>query len=565
MRILKIICLSLVLSLSTGCYAQYAPVKVEISGETVKIRGELYYLHRVEKRQTIYSIAKRYGTDAETLTKDNPSIAAGLKEGQVLYIKAGNIPEEEPEEKIPVQIVIPESKSETIAKLDGEYQAEHTVRWFESLSAIARRYNVTEQEIALFNSLKDNKIETRQRLFIPYPGTVDTSVAIVEEEVLPDKTIYPPTYTEKEPDAKREEIIRPRSVTTSLILPLTGVSDTTSSERRGFIEFYQGFLMALEEIKNDNPGISINLNVIDSDIYPTSEQLIRSSLYNNSNLIIGPVFGNQIEPVLQFAQLNNSYVISPVDPESEKFAKDYANFFQVSTPVWYQQRGILTTLNVFTEVALVFEEGTNNSALVSTTREILDANGIRYNTLSYNILRGRAILPEITALLHQDKVNHVIVASDSEAFVFDVLRNLNLLHSRNNFKINVYGTPRWRDFESVDIEYYHQMNLSISMQYHIDYNRENIREFVSKFRAMYKSEPSPYAFQGYDVASYFLAQYLNYGDHFLKNAHLYRRELLQSDYNFVRRDGEKGFVNSAIRRVIFRPDYSTVNYRSFFR
>src|SRR5690606_14117318 len=102
--------------------------------------------------------------------------------------------------------------------------------------------------------------------------------------------------------------------------------------------------------------------------------------------------------------------------------------------------------------------------------------------------------------LTKGAVNHVVVASNSEAFVSDVLRNLNLLKTRSNYEITVYGTPRWRSYESVDINYYHQMNLNISMQYYLDYNRENIKEFLSKYRALFLSEPSPYAFQAYDIA-----------------------------------------------------------------
>jgi len=36
----------------------------------------------------------------------------------------------------------------------------------------------------------------------------------------------------------------------------------------------------------------------------------------------------------------------------------------------------------------------------------------------------------------------------------------------------------------------------------------------------------------------------------------YKRELLQSDFNFIRRDGEKGYTNSAVREVLYKPDYS---------
>jgi LysM repeat protein len=42
--------------------------------------------HKVEKGETLTSIAERYGTTVEALKKDNRSMARNLKAGQVLVI-----------------------------------------------------------------------------------------------------------------------------------------------------------------------------------------------------------------------------------------------------------------------------------------------------------------------------------------------------------------------------------------------------------------------------------------------------------------------------------------------
>lgn len=561
MRIHNLILLVLLLFLNQGCLAQYVPPKVEISAEKINLKGELFYLHRVEKKQTLFSIARSYGVASEAIIKDNPSITSGLKEGQVIYIRVEG---SNPSTSIPEEVLSHE-KPEQI-------QAEHIVRWYETLPSIAKKYGVSEQEIAVFNKLQGNSIEVRQKLLIPHPGqslplnvVTNGAAAVTEPKLIEAK--------EKETESLKEEIrLKSRlypTIKAKLLLPLqaNGVTQevSESSGTNNFIEFYQGFLLALNDIKDSNPDIKLEVEVIDTE-QTDVESIISSGRLDNADILFGPVYREELESVVQYASTKGIYVVSPMDPGSGYLAKNYDRFFQVSTPVAYQQRGILSALNIMSDVTLIYEEIENGTdEIAGVTMDILNSANIRYKQFSYNILKGRSILPSIEAKLAKGIVNHVVVASNSEAFVSDVLRNLNLLKTRSNYEIKVYGTPRWRSYESVDINYYHQMNLNISMQYYLDYNRENIKEFLSKYRALFLSEPSPYAFQAYDIAAYFLVNMWDNGSAFLENASVYKREMLQSDYNFIRESEGEGFVNTAVRRVIYRSDYSTADFRGFFR
>lgn len=500
MKTVNIIYIFFAMLLAQSCFAQYVPAKVEVSTEQVNVNGTLFYLHKVEAKQTLYSIAKAYKTDVESISKENPALSSGLKEGSIIYIR---------------------------------------VKGYNSFD-VSQKADSLKKEVVAEENL--NEREGRELFDLFNRGKYD-------------------------------------KITVSLLLPLGGPSDLSDSTKNrdlrqpnNFMEFYQGFLLALEDIKKANPGIKLTIKVVDTDDYKSSRDIVKSGVLDNSSIIIGPVFNENIEPVIKYAKQQGIYVVSPMDPASEHFANEYSNFYQVSTPVSYQQRGILSAVNIFSHVTLIFEDtGTSPIELVTVTQDILESNRVRYNAISYSILKGRSILPSIEQQLKQDQVNHVIVASNSEAFVSDVLRNLNLLKSQKGYNIVIYGTPRWRSFETVDINYYHGMNLNISMQYYVDYSRDNIKEFLSKFRAIYNSEPSPYAFQAYDIAGYFIGNMWKHGRDFINNSEDYKMEMLHSDYNFKRvvRDGGYGeyggYINTAIRRVIYKPDYSTTDIRGFFR
>jgi len=574
MNLFKTILTTILIFTLYSCFAQHTPVRVDISRETIKVKGENFYLHKVERNQTLYSISKTYDVEISTIVKDNPSLESGLKEGSVIYIrqKENYIKEEKQVVKLEIKDTL-KSRAQDITKPEEQERATrdgvrttHTVKWYESLSSISRRYGLRDEEIILFNSLPSDRVATRQVLLIPFPSKDSGKILAEKTDTTSVKKETPPyDYQVKEEKSETSRERRRGSIfsrtadntyVASLILPMGGETEIKNETSVNFIEFYQGFLIALEDIKRENPGSNLEIRVFDSDQYSSQASLISSGELEGSNIIIGPVFKTQIEEIISYASEREIPVISPVDPASETLAQEYSNLFHASTPVEFQQSGILSGISRFSHTAVIFEKGGSDGFLITTTEGVLKRAGISYNTLGYTILEGRSILPGITNLLKQGELNHVIVASNSEAFVSDVLRNLNLLRSRSGFTIQIYGTTRWRNFDNVDINHFHSMNLNISMQYYVDYSRDNVKRFTGRFRALYGSEPTPYAFQAYDIASYFLSALIRFGDDFHYDITGYRKELLQNDFYFIRRRGENGFVNSGIRQIIYKPDFS---------
>ncbi len=549
-----IVLLSVFLMLSHFCLAQYTPAKVEISKEKVVIKGEVYYLHTVEKQQTLFSIARAYGTETGTLIKDNPALSAGLRAGDRIYIKDNSKSSGTELEKTEELII----EKDTVKN----YMTDHVVRWYESLFSIAKKYGVSEDDIIKLNSLTSKKVETRQVLKIPFVAKEtgsETEMNKTNELTAKDdsqKISEPVEKSNRRESRNLYSGYADKSFSPTLILPLGGSSENIDERSLNFFEFYQGFLIALEDIKREFPGSKLELKVIDTDAYPGISEIVSNGELNNSDLIIGPVYSNQIESVLNYTAGNNIPVVSPVDPASENLTSVYPNLYQVSTPLIYQQNGIFNRITRFSEVAVVWEKGGSDTSLVNIVHSLFKERSIEYREVSYDILSGREILPKLTDMLVQGKINHVIIASNSEAFVSDVLRNLNLLQSRNGYDISIYGTPRWRGFENVDLNYYHNMKLSISMQYYVDYSNDDVKRFLSRFRALYGTEPSAYAFQAYDIARFFIGSLLRFGGNFGEYIEQQKVGLLQTDFAFIRKDGEQGFTNSAVRQIIYKPDYS---------
>ena len=139
----------------------------------------------------------------------------------------------------------------------------------------------------------------------------------------------------------------------------------------------------------------------------------------------------------------------------------------------------------------------------------------------------------------------VLIPSNSEAFVNDVVRNLNLLYTNpleeNRRSVVLFGTPRWRNFENIEVDYFHKMNLHLSIPYYVDYNRKHVKDFLMKYRALFNGEPTPYAFQGYDITM------MSCG---------YEETTLQSKYKFKKDNAGDGMRNTGTTNIVYNKDYT---------
>ncbi len=126
------------------------------------------------------------------------------------------------------------------------------------------------------------------------------------------------------------------------------------------------------------------------------------------------------------------------------------------------------------------------------------------------------------------------------------------------FSLHLYGMPKWRAFSTIEPEVFHKMGLQLSLPYYIDYSNRETKEFLLKYRALYNAEPSPYAFQGYDTAKYFISLVQRYGKEFIFATELPTESMLQSNYNLKRDSSESGFSNNATRVIKYNSDYTIV-------
>lgn len=542
-------------------YGQYPQVPVSISTEKVKIDGKIYYSHIVQEKQTLYSISKAYGVTVQDIYEANPALLTeGLKKNAIILIPsalpaatAPSAQETNPDKEISDAPVQDDNGSKTGKKTRRNREKVqdvyivHTVRWFEDLDMIAEKYGVPVDIIMEVNGLTGRKLTNRQKLKIP----ADLKAYLEERSASQKQEQQQSEDSTGEATVQKGHMSMPKTDINAILMLPFNAADGSGSESN--MDFYSGALLAARDLGFSGTGVDLSVYDVADGTSPVTADRLRMS-----DVAIGPVSKPALAALLEIAP-EDRYIVSPFDQRAEALVATNKNFVQAPASVSAQYENLTDWINESRRadepLIVVFEKGMMEDSESNAAETYLQASGQTYSSFSYSILEGRNVLEPIKALMNREKTNRVLVISESEAFVNDLVRNLNLL-IHENYRIVLYGPSKLRSFETIDVEDYHNVNLHLAMSYYVDYDSPEVQDFLLKYRALYNTEPGPFAFQGYDLMHYFAKVCAKYGTdwgEFIENEDTAR--LLQSDFKF-RRYREGGLENIGIRRLVYGPDYS---------
>ena len=540
---------------------EYKSTPIEISKEKVRVDGKTCYSHIVQERQTLFSISKAYGVSVDDIYAFNPAVKeSGLKKNSILIIPSKDAIKtvSDTTATTPEISEAPSELSQESEQLTEDAHKKskriHIAKWYEDLDVIASQYGVTAEEIMKANDLKGRKLAKRQKLLIPYPGEyspeIEQDPAIIAPAVQAEVVAITDT-TSTNADSVKEKLPQ-KKVEATIILPLT---NNEGEPNRNNMDFYCGALLAVYDLAEK--GIDCNLNVYD---IMDSKTQFSSEAIKGSDVVIGPISSADLTRVF-YATSGTGAVVSPLDPRSEKLLKDHAEMIQAPTPHAVQYTDLIKWIEEDhrdgDKVVMITEKGTRHSNITAVMKEALDSSALIYSPFSYSILEGRDVTEPLTALMSTEGANRVLIASESEAFVNDVIRNLNLLIF-NNLDIVLYTPSKVKGFETIEVENFHNTSMHVSLGYYIDYESDDVKNFLLKYRALYNTEPTQFAFQGYDLTKYFLGLSAKYGKNWKEHLTDSPAKMLQSTMQFVKH-GTGGYTNNGVRRIIYDKGYSIKN------
>ena len=542
---------------------EYVAPQVVVSKEKVRSGGKVFYSHVVLERQTLYSISKAYGVTIEEIYEANPTLnleKEGLKKNQILMIPVRDIPaaetivEKAPEKAVdvPVEKVVEQQAKPTV----GDDYFIHKVKWFEDLDAIAKKYNVSKESIMNINGLTSDKIKRRQELKIPrHPEYWEGRTVIRQEEDEGDEKAVEQQEAEVKDTTDKEHkgigeffedlFVKEgnHDVDISMLIPF---SSPRAGDRVSFMDFYSGALMAARSMGNQGTNVDIHSYDVSGGTIPMGRDN-----FAGSNFVIGPVSRDDIIKAAS-ASDGSTWIISPLDMQVEPLADSLGNLIQAPTPTSVQIRDmaewIRSDMRSGDKVIVLTPVG-HHSAYADQVENELNAAGVSHATTTVG---------SMSSYMTGTGTNRIILACDynerSTVFLIEAIRHLYLMSGRRS-GIILYSTSKIRTYDQIDVEQLHKLNLHASVTYFVDYDSKDVKDFLLQYRALFKAEPSRSAYSGYDLMKYFSTLAAKFGNKWPKALDRVDYTGLQSDFK-LERTPSGSFVNNAVRRVVYNPDYS---------
>ena len=524
------------------------PESAILKAKAEKKRKKDYITHKVKAGQTLYAIARDYNISVATLREDNPSVnPQALSVGETLWIRRAAIGSSTEQQ---AQAEIAEYTDNLNKATDDDGFDHHVVKPGETIYSLSRRYGITEAEFAQLNDVSQG-LKAGAIIRIPRAKEVEQEV-VAEADNTPAQTAPGTEITFQKLDAMQDLNI-------ALMLPM----NINSKPNASYVEFYQGFLLGLDEVKKTSNG-NTKLTV-----YNTShdqlkvQQIVGSTMFECTNIIVGPVYEDELNPVLQYAHKNSVPVVSPL-----------ANISAVQSPALYQlspapekkYEKIGNLLDGGRDIYLIYASSNDKEFEQEIIKEL---HGRPYSAYNYSFTdqkstfkprnaEARAI-ESIDDILKGEKPCLFIVLANAETDVDRILGTISSSkvaltdRSEPSAQYVVMGTSRWGRFNNIDHTSYFNNNVVMISTYHAKRDSKAVRDFDSRYIEAYGALPSLYAYRGYDTAMIFCAGMRGDIEYNMLDK---RYTPLQTTYKFVRGNAGERYINQEWVRVNYNSDYT---------
>lgn len=543
------------------CFCSYATIGQTKSSVIQKINGADYYIHKIEKKQSLYSISKLYNVSLDDIYAANPETKGGTKAGQEI--------------KIPVKPVVTVSNtsavSNTVAvKASTIVPATNlpidTVNYFtykvpkgETLYAISKKFNVSEVELKIFNPvLISQGVKEGQLIIVGEKpkkiignNSVNTTTATPRPDSVNKNLIHKPKK-----NAYKVALLLPFKLDQTLNLDLQNLLKTNS----GFppvpalaVDFYLGFKNAIDSLNDKDFDVKVDVYDVDDKDSLQLSKIINDPNFKQTDFIFGPLYPNSFKTIAQKANELGIPIVSPITQQNKML---YNNVYVSKTNP--SQFTLLESLADYCIDSLLTANA--NIILMSPigndSRELSYVNAFKsyFNERSKN--SGKALkdtirivkgLAGVKAAYLPNVRNIIVTLSLNQVFIADFTTQLAIFADKKD--IILCG---WEDVgqkDNIDQEYLNQLHFTFPCENNV-INDTAYGALTEKYKVRQNVSPGKYYFIGFDIGYYYLKNLKEKGPDFIFDLNNLPAETNYMRFKFIRPDNTTGFDNRGV--YIFR-------------
>ncbi len=491
--------------------------------------------HHVQKGETIFGIAHKYGVNTEAVIEQNPVLKNDLKAGQTIQITVpGTVVEPKVAESAPAQPAPAQPagvKGYIVKKKETFYSI-----------AVANGLSVAALEAANpgVTSLKEGQV-----LNIP--------VREVPAETVADASAAPtaPTGDKSVAEAAADSVTvaaADKSVSLAVMLPFMLNEESPSKNACRYTEFYKGLLLAVDSLRNNGTPIHVTAYDTEGSVLKVREALTDST-FRRHNAIIAPDNSAQMAILAEYGKNNNVKVVNTFIVRDDSHLTN-PDMVQANLPSQLMYRKAIDALmERFENATPVFLniKGTTGDKVdfVGELRKSLDAKGKTYMEVEAD---GRLTVADLKPLPADG--NYVFVPATGRQADLNKLMP-GIIEWRDQAvtpTVQLFGYPEWTTFRGETLENMHNLNTTVYSRFYTDEESARTKDIDARYKQWYgtrmENAVPRLGLLGFDTGMFVIPYMLNGGDKY---------DGVQNGYYLVRSGENGGAYNDALYFVTFRP------------
>lgn len=358
------------------------------------------------------------------------------------------------------------------------------------------------------------------------------------------ETAKPPVTAAK----KEAAPAAPKVSNIALLLPFgldhlragSSYTSVTLKEADIALDYYRGFKLALDSLTG--LGYNYKLQVFDSKAEKAqAHSLALNPAIRGSDLIVGPVFPDDVKAFTSAYSNAKQPVVSPLSPASPATVKNPA-LVTMMPPLEYHAWNAARYINdkIKPKKVFILKSGySEENDYITPFKKTIDSLSKKQIQVIYlTVIHGSLspLLPQLTT----SGPNVFIVPATNQHFLNVTLRGLDSLTSE--FPVMVFGHPSWVNFTFLKADLLQRLNTYVTSADHINYKDPGVMAFSRRYRDEYKVEPSDFSIKGFDEGLY-LGKQIAAGD--VKNLMGDDFRGLHNNFHFAKKPGV-GWINTHV-------------------
>ena len=527
--------------------------------------------HKVEKGETVYSIARSYGVSTDLIYYQNPAARSGIKAGDVLKINpddktveivlytvaSGDTPysvakkfncavediyRENPgvnDRNFKAGSTVRVASNSNVSRIKKEQVTEKKLDSFmsykvgsgESWNGIARKFGVEAESLRQLNA--DVELKKGALISVPKYENVEVTREYVAQDPR-EKTSE--GRMEIFEDVQSSLMLTPGKVKVALLL--------AEPAGKRDLEFSRGFLTSVDCYKDAD--FDIDLEIIRGD--REASEVISDLKRIEPNLIVVTADKDYPDYMADYADGSHAVVVNPFDLKNDAFRRN-SSMVQLMPPSDMFNESVVKYISSHfpDRKIVVVGEASEDDMVATMLASEVDASRMLMLTSD-----------ELADYPFYETEKYLVYATPSKKSEVNALLDV-VYEARQNSpltEIAVVGRPSWITFADALKDNFHRNEVHIPSRFYFDMENADSKEFLSDYNRIFRHPPLKsypvYAAVGYDVANWFLPlQAIGNGD-LTSVPNNTSSPQLQIDFGLRRIDGG-GFVNPVCYMVRYTP------------